>query len=206
MALISNGATIFDAGAVGSSFKGSMTFIKKITASSDATISFVNGASSVVLDSTYKEYLFTFKNIHPASDSNRFLFQGSTNTGGAYGVNITSTFFKAFHAEADNSEGVSYDGQNDLANSTSFQQLNLDADLGADNDQSLSGQLRLFNPSSTTFVKHFIGTTNFVHAANYSVECFMAGYFNTTAALTAIQFKYTSDDVDAGTFKLYGVK
>ena len=205
MALISNGTTIFDAGAVGSSFKGSMTFIKKITASSDATISFVNGASSVVLDSTYKEYLFTFKNIHPASDSNRFLFQGSTNTGGAYGVNITSTFFKAFHAEADNSEGVSYDGQNDLANSTSFQQLNLDADLGADNDQSLSGQLLLFNPSSTTFVKHFIGTTNFVHAADYSVQCFMAGYFNTTSAIDAIQFKMNSGNIDAGDICLYGI-
>ncbi len=205
MALISNGATIFDAGAVGSSFKGSMTFIKKITASSDATISFVNGASSVVLDSTYKEYLFTFKNIHPASDANRFLFQGSTNTGGAYGVNITSTFFKAFHAEADNSEGVSYDGQNDLANSTSFQQLNLDADLGADNDQSLSGQLRLFNPSSTTFVKHFIGTTNFVHKDNYSVECFFAGYFNTTSAVDAIQFKMNSGNIDAGDICLYGI-
>ena len=205
MALISNGATIFDAGAVGSSFKGSMTFIKKITASSDATISFVNGASSVVLDSTYKEYLFTFKNIHPASDSNRFLFQGSIDTGSGYGVNITSTFFKAFHAEADNSEGVSYDGQNDLANSTSFQQLNLDADLGADNDQSLSGQIRLFNPSSTTFVKHFIGTTNFVHAADYSVQCFMAGYFNTTSAIDAIQFKMNSGNIDAGDICLYGI-
>ena len=205
MALISNGATIFDAGAVGSSFKGSMTFIKKITASSDATISFVNGASSVVLDSTYKEYLFTFKNIHPASDANRFLFQGSTNTGGAYGVNITSTFFKAFHAEADNSEGVSYDGQNDLANSTSFQQLNLDADLGADNDQSLSGQLCLFNPSNTTFVKHFIGTTNFSHASDFTSQCFIAGYFNTTSAIDAIQFKMSTGNIDAGTITLYGI-
>ena len=205
MALISNGSTIFDAGAVGSSFKGSMTFIKKITASSDATISFVNGASSVVLDSTYKEYLFTFKNIHPASDSNRFLFQGSTNTGGAYGVNITSTFFKAFHAEADNSEGVSYDGQNDLAQSTNYQQLNLDADLGADNDQGLSGTLYLFSPSNTTFVKHFLGITNFVHKDNYSVQCFISGYFNTTSAINAIDFQVASNNIDSGVIKMYGL-
>ena len=185
---------------------GAMTLIKTITASSDSTISFVDGSSDVVLDNTYPVYIFKFINIHPASDSNRFLFQGSINTGSGYGVNITSTFFKAFHAEADNSDGVSYDGQNDLAQSTNYQQLNLDADLGADNDQSLSGELYLFSPSNTTFVKHFIGTTNFVHAANYSIECFIAGYFNTTSAIDAIQFKMNSGNIDSGTIKLYGIK
>ena len=185
---------------------GSMVFIKKITASSSATISFVDGSSDVVLDDTYKEYLFTFNNIHPSSDGNRFLFQGSTNTGTGYGVNITSTFFKAFHDEGDSSTGVSYDANNDLAQSTSFQQLNLDADLGADNDQSLSGTLHLFNPSSTTFVKHFIGTTNFNHSGDYTVQCFIAGYFNTTSAVDAIQFKMDSNNIDAGDICLYGIK
>ena len=185
---------------------GSMVFIKKITASSSATISFVDGSSDVVLDDTYKEYLFTFNNIHPSSDGNRFLFQGSTNTGTGYGVNITSTFFKAFHDEGDSSTGVSYDANNDLAQSTSFQQLNLDADLGADNDQSLSGTLQIFNPSSTTFVKHFIGTTNFNHSGDYTVQCFIAGYFNTTSAVYAIQFKMNSNNIDAGDICLYGIK
>ena len=185
---------------------GSMTFIKKLTASSSATISFVDGSSDVVLDDTYKEYLFTFNNIHPSSDGNRFLFQGSTNTGTGYGVNITSTFFKAFHDEGDSSTGVSYDANNDLAQSTSFQQLNLDADLGADNDQSLSGTLHLFNPSSTTFVKHFIATTNFNHSGDYTIQCFIAGYFNTTSAVDAIQFKMNSNNIDAGDICLYGIK
>ena len=184
---------------------GSMTFIKKLTASSSATISFVDGSSDVVLDDTYKEYLFTFNNIHPSSDGNRFLFQGSTNTGTGYGVNITSTFFKAFHDEGDSSTGVSYDANNDLAQSTSFQQLNLDADLGADNDQSLSGTLHLFNPSSTTFVKHFIATTNFNHSGDYTIQCFIAGYFNTTSAVDAIQFKMNSNNIDAGDICLYGI-
>ena len=185
---------------------GSMTFIKKLTASSSATISFVDGSSDVVLDDTYKEYLFTFNNIHPSSDGNRFLFQGSTNTGTGYGVNITSTFFKAFHDEGDSSTGVSYDANNDLAQSTSFQQLNLDADLGADNDQSLSGTLQIFNPSSTTFVKHFIATTNFNHSGDYTIQCFIAGYFNTTSAVDAIQFKMNSNNIDAGDICLYGIK
>mgnify|MGYP003136326398 CR=1 FL=1 len=184
---------------------GSMVFIKKITASSSATISFVDGSSDVVLDDTYKEYLFTFNNIHPSSDSNRFLFQGSINTGTGYGVNITSTFFKAFHNEAGSSAGVSYDANNDLAQSTSFQQLNLDADLGADNDQSLSGTLQIFNPSSTTFVKHFIATTNFNHAGDFTVQCFIAGYFNTTSAIDAIQFKMNDNNIDAGDICLYGI-
>ena len=185
---------------------GSMVFIKKQTASSSSTIDFVDGTSDVVLDDTYKEYLFTFNNIHPSSDGNRFLFQGSTNTGTGYGVNITSTFFKAFHNEAGSSAGVSYDANNDLAQSTSFQQLNLDADLGADNDQSLSGTLHLFNPSSTTFVKHFIATTNFNHSGDYTIQCFIAGYFNTTSAVDAIQFKMNSNNIDAGDICLYGIK
>ena len=184
---------------------GSMVFIKKLTASSSANLSFVDGSSSVVLDNTYKEYLFTFNNIHPATDGNRFLFQGSTNTGSSYGVTITSTFFKAFHNEAGSSTGLSYDGNNDLAQSTNFQQLNLDADLGADNDQSLSGTLTLFNPSSTTFVKHFLATTNFNHSADYTVQCFIAGYFNTTSAIDGMQFKMNSGNIDAGDICLYGI-
>ena len=184
---------------------GSMVFIKKLTASSSATLSFVDGSSSVVLDNTYKEYLFTFNNIHQASDGNRFLFQGSTNTGSSYGVTITSTFFKAFHNEAGSSTGLSYDGNNDLAQSTNFQQLNLDADLGADNDQSLSGTLTLFNPSSTTFVKHFLATTNFNHSADYTVQCFIAGYFNTTSAIDGMQFKMNSGNIDSGDICLYGI-
>jgi len=155
----------------------SLTHIKTVTASSDSTINFVDGSSDVVLDSTHPIYLFKFINI-----------------------------FKAFHNEADSSTGVSYDTNNDLANSTSFQQLNLDADLGADNDQSLSGELYLFNPSSTTFVKHFMGTSNFSHAGDFTVECFFSGYFNTTSAIDAIQFKMNSNNIDSGTIKLYGIK
>ena len=185
---------------------GSLVPIKTLTASSSATLSFVHGTDGVVLDSTYPIYKFEFINIHPANDGSRFYFQGSTNSGSSYGITITSTFFKAIHNEADSVTALSYDGFNDLAQSTSYQQLNLDSDLGADNDQSLSGELTLYNPSSTTFVKHFMGTTNFNHAADYTINCFIGGYFNNTNAINAFQFKMASGNIDSGKIKLYGIK
>jgi len=179
---------------------GALKLISSQTASASASLSFTSG-----IDSTYKSYMFKFINIHPASEGNRFLFQGSTNGGSSYGVTITSSFFKAFHNEADNSAGVSYDVNNDLANSTSYQQINLDDDLGTDNDQSLSGTLYLFSPSNTTFVKHFFGTSNFYHRSDFSVQCFYGGYFNTTSAINAIDFKMVSGNIDAGTIHMYGI-
>jgi len=196
-----NNRSILNVTALGSLSSGDMNLITTNTISSGVSSSSFTSS----IDSTYDTYVFKFINIHPSSDSNRFRFQGSTNGGSSYGVNITSTFFKAFHAEADNSNGVSYDTQNDLAQSTNYQQLNLDADLGADNDQGLSGELYLFNPSNTTFVKHFIGTTNFVHAADYSIECFIGGYFNTTSAINAIDFEMASNNIDSGVIKMYGL-
>jgi len=202
MALISNGSTIFDAGAVGSSFKGSMTFIKKITASSDATISFVNGASSVVLDSTYKEYLFTFKNLHTSSDDDQFSFNFSTDSGSNYNVTKTSTHFYAIHTEAGSTANSYYAG-GDLAQSTGFQITTLES--GADNDECDGGYLQLFNPSSTTFVKHFMCTMSETGAAPRASNNYIAGYGNTTSAINAVQFKYASGNIDAGDICLYGI-
>ena len=202
MALVKyNNRSILNVTALGGITSGDMNLITTNTISSGVSSSSFTSS----IDSTYDTYLFKFINIHPSSDGNRFRFQGSTNGGSSYGVNITSTFFKAFHAEADNSDGVSYDGQNDLAQSTSYQQLNLDADLGADNDQGLSGTLYLFSPSNTTFVKHFLGITNFVHKDNYSVQCFISGYFNTTSAINAIDFQVASNNIDSGVIKMYGL-
>jgi hypothetical protein len=202
MALVKyNNRSILNVTALGGITSGDMNLITTNTISSGVSSSSFTSS----IDSTYDTYLFKFINIHPSSDGNRFRFQGSTNGGSSYGVNITSTFFKAFHAEADNSDGVSYDGQNDLAQSTNYQQLNLDADLGADNDQGLSGTLYLFSPSNTTFVKHFLGITNFVHKDNYSVQCFISGYFNTTSAINAIDFQVASNNIDSGVIKMYGL-
>jgi hypothetical protein len=205
MGLISNGTTIFDAGAIDSGIaKGAMTFIKKLTASSDATLSFVNGASNVVFDSTYKEYIFTFKDIHPSGTNiNGLGFQGSTDTGSSYGVNITSSYFRATHDESGSSSDVQYQASQDQAQGTGFQ--NISQSVGNDNDQTLAGYLHIFNPSDTTFVKHFIARTNNAHQSDKSRDVFAAGYMNTTSAIDAIQFKINTGNIDAGDICLYGI-
>ena len=182
---------------------GAITFIKKLTASSSSTLSFVNGSSDVVLDSTYKEYMFIFNNIHPATDGAFFQFQGSTNTGSSYGVTLTTTKFDAYHNEAGNDTILYYYTSHDLAQSTNFQHLN--SYLGTDNDQSGSGSLHLFNPSSTTFLKHFMARNSANNSDEYMRDNHVAGYFNTTSAIDAVQFKMSSGNIDAGTITLYGI-
>ena len=183
---------------------GAMTLIKTITASSDSTISFVDGSSDVVLDSTYPIYMFTFNNIHPATNGVHFSFQGNAAGGSGFDETITSTAFFAQHREDDSSTSLDYRGDDDLAQSTSFQRLS--ESLGNANDESLSGTLQIFNPSSTTFVKHFIATINYIHQSDRSYNFYIAGYFNTASAIDEIQFKMSSGNVDAGTIKLYGIK
>ena len=188
----------------GSLAQGKMTLIKEQTASSSASISFVDGSSDVVLDSTYPIYLFKFINIHPATNSTDFDFQVSTNGGSAYGVDITSTWFQSAHNESDTTTGLSYETAEDLAQSTSFQTLN--QDIKNDADSSNSGELYVFNPSSTTFVKHFMAVNQCMQSTPYSVQSFCDGYVNTTSAIDAIQFKMSSGNIDSGTIKLYGIK
>jgi hypothetical protein len=182
--------------------KGSLTLIKTLTASSSATLSFVDGTSSVVLDSTYKEYLFIFNNIHPATDQTNFVFQGNVAGGSGYDETMTTTTFQAQHSEGGSSE-LSYEAGMDQAQGTAFQRIA--HEVGNDNDQSTSGYLHLFNPSSTTFVKHFIAESQSYRYNDYSHRLFTAGYFNTTSAIDEIQFKMSSGNIDAGTIQLFGV-
>ena len=203
MGLISNGTTVFDAGSMAAGFGGSMSFIKKLTASSSGTLSFVNGASSVVLDNTYKEYLFIINQCHPSAKSN-FAFQGSINTGSGYGVNITSTHFQNKMDEGDvSSHALSYEAGRDLAQANSFQRLTETQNTAA--DECCSGYIHLFNPSSTTFVKHFVATFESISDNPSSSNNYCAGYFNTTSAIDAIQFKFASGNIDSGTISLYGI-
>ena len=190
--------------AFGSLNTGSMVFIKKLTASSSANLSFVNGSSDVVLDSTYKEYLFTFNNIHPASAS-FFQFNMSVDGGSNYNVTKTTTIFIAAHKEDTDGTDFTYRTAQDLAQSTDYQKLLSYGDVGADNDQSLSGYLQLFNPSSTTFVKHFIARTSDSDATDYQIDSYIAGYGNTTSAVNAINFQMSSGNIDSGDICLYGI-
>ena len=204
MGLISDGTTIFDAGAMSAGFGGSMVFIKKLTASSSGTLSFVDGASSVVLDGTYKEYVFTFNNIHPGTDD-AYLTVGFRDGSTAYDATKTTTAFRAFHFENDSNAGVGYQANEDLAQSTNFQ--NLGQLQGNGNDASGAGYMHLFNPASTTFVKHFIShySHHYTNAAPGVIDNYVAGYCNVTAAIDAVQFKMNSGNIDAGDICLYGI-
>jgi hypothetical protein len=203
MGLISNGTTLFDNGSMASGLGGSMVLIKKLTASSSSTLSFVDGASSVVLDSTYKEYLITFNNIHPATNTTYLTFQGSTDTGSSYGVTITSTAFYARFSEGGSGAEFDYNGSADLAQSTSFQRIS--QGVGNGNDESCSGTLQIFAPADTTFMKHFIARMPTYQSSDYIYDQYTAGYFNTTSAVDAIQFKMSSGNIDAGDICLYGI-
>ena len=198
MALIKlNNRGVKDATVFGSiSSLGSLTFISKQTTSSSATISFTSE-----IDSTYKEYIFYFVNIHPSAQSD-FTFQASTNGGSSYGTTITTTYFKAYHNEAGNSTALAYDSERDEAQTTNFAKLNYA--ITNDNDSSTSGFLRLFNPSDTTFVKHFIADNQGEVNTN-SLRSFVAGYFNDTNDIDAIQFKMSSGNIDSGDILLFGL-
>ena len=200
-----NNRAVRSATAVGTTTQlGNMVLIKKLTASSSATLSFVDGASDVVLDNTYKEYVFVFKDIHPATDSVSFQFNLSIDGGSNYNVTKTTTEFSAYHNEGDSATALGYNAVNDLAQSTNDQKLS-SSKLGNGNDESFVGTLHLFNPSSTTFVKHFISKVSFYHDSDYAIDGFIAGYGNTTSAVDAVIFKMSSGNIDAGTITLYGI-
>ena len=177
---------------------GSLVLISTQTASSSSTISFTSG-----IDSTYKEYIFKFINIHP-SGTNRFQFNGSSDSGSNYNVTKTTSVFIAGHNEGDSDATLTYQSGDDLAQSTAFQDLMAYGNQDADDDHSLNGSLHLFDPSNTTFVKHFISRSQGNIDTNYSVDSYVGGYFNTTSVIDAIQFKMTSGTFD-GVIKLYGV-
>ena len=202
MGLISNGTTIFDAGALDSGVaKGAMTLIKTITISSDtATVSFIHGTSDVVFDSTYKEYEFKYINCHPASDDQKLVFQATTN-GSNFNTTVTNTYFLAQHTEADNSNPFTYSTGDDQAQGTAFQRLN--ESTGADADQSISGYLCIFEPSSTTFVKHYSSRSSSIF--DQASDVYGSGYFNTTSAITGIQFKFDGASIGSGSISLYGI-
>jgi hypothetical protein len=199
MALIKlNNRAVKDATAFGSiTSLGSLTFISTQTASGDVSISFTSGITS-----TYKEYMFVFNNIHPATDGTHFDFQATTN-GSDFNIATTTTTFEAYNNETSGVTALTYDGGKDHAQDTGY--INLIDNIGSDNDQSFSGFLHLFEPSSSVFVKHFLFTGQRLTENDYSANDRTAGYFNTTSAVTGLSFKFESGNIDAGTISLFGI-
>ena len=188
--------------AVPSGSGGSLVLLKTLTASSSSTLSFVHGSSDVVLDNTYRTYLFKLINIHPSAQA-FFGFNFSTDAGSNYNATKTTTNFRAYHDEANTTTDLDYKDGDDIAQGTG--QVLTAGNLGTGNDESLSGELWLFNPSSSTYVKHFIWRSSCVQSAPAAFDCFVGGYVNTTSDVDAVQFAMASGDIDAGTIKLYGI-
>jgi hypothetical protein len=173
---------------------GAMTLLETQTASSSSTLSFTSN-----IDSTYDEYVFKFINIHGASDDQVFSFNVSIDGGSNYNVAKTTTNFRAYHREDGGAASLDYQTGNDLAQGTGFQHLF--SYINTDADMSCAGTLHLFNPSSTTFVKHFLfrGISPYPSSDSDGMkDQLVAGYANTTSAVNAIQFKMLSGNTDAG--------
>ena len=172
--------------------------LSTLTASSSATLDFTSS-----IDSTYNIYKFRFVNIHPATDGAEFQFQGNAVGGSGFNETITSTHFNALHNESSGATELTYETNHDLAQSTNFKTIT--RDIGNGNDECTSGELFLFDPSSTTFVKHFLSRANTYHNSDFTEDSFTAGYFNTTSAIDEIQFKFSSGNIDSGTIEMYGI-
>ena len=174
---------------------GNLRLLSTQTASGASSVSFTSG-----IDSTYDVYIFKFIDVNPATDAQSFSFQCGTGSG--YGLTVTSTFFQAEHNENGTGAGLSYQTSLDLAQSTSYQKLTQTIGNGA--DECCAGELFLFNPASTTYVKHFYSTFSSTHYNDRMVNDFTGGYFNLTTAITQIDFKFASGNFD-GTIKMYGL-
>ena len=186
---------------------GSMTLIKTLTASGDNELDFNHGSSDVVLYSTYPVYRFVFTNCHPANNEQQLYMSGSVDSGSNFEATAkTTTCFRAYHTEGGSSGTLAYYTGGDRANSTSSQYLSVEA--SNENDHGVSGTFTLFNPSSTTFVKHFISTSNsvFNDSSDTTMNFYVGGYFNTTSAINGIRFRFNTGNMDVGTIKLYGIK
>ena len=179
---------------------GTLVLLSTQTASASASISFTTG-----IDSTYDEYVFKFINIHPSINSRQFLFNMSTDGGSSYNVTKTTTVFESWQGEPGTPGDYSFAYQtfSDLAQSTDYQKLTIE--VGNENDESASGELILFAPSSTTFVKHYMAKFHFYDANPRASSLYSAGYGNTTSAINAIDFKFNVGNIDDGIIKMYGV-
>ena len=201
MGLISNGTTLLDGGSLDAGVaKGSLTHIKTLTASSSSDLTFVHGSASVVLDGTYKEYIFKYYDIHGSAAS--MLSVNFRDGGTDYDASKTCSFFEVYQNEAGTSTSLAYVNDYDTHGTTGVQRLGY---VGAENDESLAGSLHFFDPANTTFAKHYMAKTQGYHASDLAITSYVGGYCNTTTAIDAVQFTMASGNIDSGTIKLYGV-
>jgi hypothetical protein len=177
--------------------------LSTVTASGDSALSFTSS-----IDSTYNIYKFRWINIHPSGSGGSGVSDWKVNFrdgGSNFDATKTTTAFGAYHNEAGNDTSLSYNTGADLAQSTSDQILSVHGHVGGGADESCSGEMFLFDPSSTTFVKHFTAVNQNYYNGTYSIVAYVAGYCNTTTAIDGVTFKFTSGNIDSGTIEMYGI-
>ena len=175
-----------------------MTLITTNTESGDASSTF-----SSSIDSTYKLYIFKFIDINPANDGVQFGFQVNATDGADYDDSlISSTYFFSSHDEGNSATDLDYHETHDKAQAATYQTMA--HGIGNGGDESCAGTLWLFNPSNTTYVKHFYSTFNIYFSSNYTFNTFCGGYINDTTAIDDIDFKMSAGNMD-GIIKMYGV-
>ena len=192
-----NNRALKDATAVGSiTGLGNLKFISRSTASSSSSVDITSG-----IDSTYKEYIFVINNMHPQTNDKHFTFQVNADGGSGFNETITSSVFRAYHLEDGSASGLDHRTANDQAQGTAYQRLS--EEVGNGSDEGVSGILHIFDPSNTTFVKHFIARTSLNYGSPR--DTFVAGHINNTTAIDEISFAFTSGNCDSGTIDMYGV-
>jgi hypothetical protein len=198
MAVVSGGTTLIDNGALDAGVpSGKLVLLSTQTASASSSIDFTSG-----IDSTYDSYVFKFINCHPSTDNVFLGHQADVSGGSSYAQTCTNTMFYTRHGESDSPADLDYYGSDDQAQGTDINKM---AQLGSGSDECGSGYMQIFNPSSTTFVKHFISDMSGYHPSDQNMRIFNAGYYNTTSALVKFRFKMSSGNIDSGTIKMYGV-
>ncbi len=175
---------------------GSAVLLSTATASDDASIEFT-------LPTAYKQVVFKYYGIRPVSDTRDFMVQANVSGESGYNETMTTTTFYAYHDESDSASSVFYSTGTDQAQGTSYQIIA--DDIGNDSDQCASGELILYNPASTTYVKHFSGRAAIYKASDYAGDFFSGGYFNVTGALDSVSFKMDWDNIASGTIKMWGI-
>ncbi len=193
---------------VNAGLAGGMVFISSSSTAGAASIEFTSG-----IDNTYSEYVFYFINCAPITNGQEIQMITSTDGGSSYGVSTTSTHYHSLHYTTWSFEtSLAYESSRDLANSTSPHKLsgnmaNSTQSAGGNNipGANFGGELRLYNPSSTTYVKHWTAKFSYNFYIAGTINSFHAGYVNTTSAVNAIKFYSSSGNIE-GTIAMYGIK
>jgi len=185
-------------GTAGVSAAGDVVLLSTQTASGASEISFTSGITS-----TYGEYIFKVYNFNPGTDTTNLQFEVSDDAGSSYGLTKTSSSFYTYHKEDDSAAALAYNGTLDIAEGSGAQGVVYGVGNGA--DESAAGELHLFNPSSTTYVKHYISKFTSLRDDDQNSVWFIGGYVNDTSAVTALKFTASSGTFD-GKFKMWGVK